>query len=146
MTVPWTQRVLHLTLHPERYTVARFPDNEPPDAGWGAPCDLLSVTCTGEGWTVVGTEDRIPPGGIEEKGWRHLEVRGPLDFGEIGVLASLSSTLADAGVPLFVISSFETDHLLIRESEMERAVDALSSRGHRIVRGSHSPRRGGATR
>ena len=71
-----------------------------------------------------------PTDASAERGWCALEVAGPLDFSLTGVVASLVSPLAEAEVPIFVLSTFETDYLLVRERDLERSVEALAEAGH----------------
>jgi len=68
-----------------------------------------------------------------ERGWRGLEVEGPLAFEEVGVLASLTGTLAKAGVSVFVVSSFETDIVLVKEEKLADARRALEEAGHTFI-------------
>ena len=68
-----------------------------------------------------------------ERGWRALRVRGPLAFEVVGVVASVSTALAAAGVPLFVISTFDTDYVLVKAQSLERAISALRLAGHEVV-------------
>ena len=81
---------------------------------------------------MVCPEARVAPGVRREGGWRCLRVRGPLAFSETGVLASLASPLAAAGVPIFVLSTFDTDYLLIPGDRLETALRALATAGHRL--------------
>jgi hypothetical protein len=59
-----------------------------------------------------------------------VKVEGQLDFALVGILASLTATLAAANVPVFVISTFDTDYILIKEPDLDRAIAALRSAGH----------------
>ncbi len=59
-----------------------------------------------------------------------MKIEGPLDFGEVGVLASLAVPLADAGVSIFVISTFETDYVLVRDDQLKSVRSALAEQGH----------------
>ena len=59
-------------------------------------------------------------------------VRGPLDLSLTGVLASLAAPLAGAGIGLFAVSTYDTDYLLVREVDLDRAVHTLQQAGHRI--------------
>ncbi len=61
-----------------------------------------------------------------------LAVRGPLDVSLTGVLASLATTLADAHVPIFVVSTFDTDLVLVPADRVEAAEVALTDAGHRV--------------
>ena len=73
------------------------------------------------------------PEGIQCEGnWKCLKIRGPIDFSAVGVLTSIVEPLAKAGLGIFAISSFDTDHILVRKRDVERAVRVLSDAGHRI--------------
>ncbi len=61
-----------------------------------------------------------------------MKVEGPFAFDVVGVIASLSAPLADAGLPVFVISTFDTDYLLVKTERLEEAQSVLRSCGHRI--------------
>ena len=74
----------------------------------------------------------MPTDASAERGWCALEVAGPLDFSLTGVVSSLVGPLAEAEVPIFVLSTFETDYLLVRERDLERAVEALTAAGHEV--------------
>jgi hypothetical protein len=87
------------------------------------PDDELSIVCG---------EANIPEGVTCERGWRSAKVQGPLDFGLTGVVASLTTTLADAGVSVFVLSTYDTDYLLVKEDRLDKAIEAPKSLGHVI--------------
>jgi hypothetical protein len=76
--------------------------------------------------SVVCDEGDVPPS-VEraERGWRVLHVAGPIPFETTGVIASLTGALAEAGVPVFVVSTYDTDLVLVKERDLERAVGAL---------------------
>jgi hypothetical protein len=93
---------------------------------------LWSVTVTPDEVSVVSSEDQVPPGVTAERGWRALVVEGPLALDQTGVLASLSKPLAGADIPIFVVSSYSTDYLLVREADLTRAVSALEDSGHQV--------------
>jgi len=98
--------------------------------------DFVSVTGTRDEVSVVCPEDQAPEGATVEAGWRCLKVDGPLDFGLTGVLASLAVPLAEAGVSIFAVSTFDTDYVLVKAEALERAAAALETAGHRVVRES----------
>ena len=81
---------------------------------------------------VCGEAD-VPAEVAAERGFRRLTVRGPLEFSLVGVLASLTAPLAEAGVSIFSISTFDTDHVLVRGADLDRACSALEAAGHRVV-------------
>jgi enamine deaminase RidA (YjgF/YER057c/UK114 family) len=74
----------------------------------------------------------VPPDVPLEPGWRALSVAGPLDLGLTGVLASLAAPLAEAGVPLLAIGTHDTDHLLVKAADLDRALAALAAAGHEV--------------
>ena len=122
-------RTLSLTLLPERLAVCRLEPGAPLPSP-GRDCHLWSVTRTAEEVSVVLPEEDAAPGWKVEPGWRAFQVAGPLDFGLTGVVASLTQPLADAGIPVFVISTFDTDYLLVKEANLERARETLAGAGH----------------
>jgi predicted glycoside hydrolase/deacetylase ChbG (UPF0249 family) len=125
---PWAGRKLELEALPGRYAVCRLPADHPWPSATGAD-GFYSVTRSAGELSVVCPEDRIPAGAHVETGWRCLRVVGPLDLGLVGVLACL---LARGGVSLFSLSTFDTDHLLVREADLERALAALRAAGHTV--------------
>ncbi len=115
----------------ELYAIVRLhPDAGVPD--WVEGGHFWSVTRSDSELSVVCREEDVPPDASAERGWCALEVAGPLDFSLTGVVASLVSPLADAGVPIFVLSTFDTDYLLVREPDLPRAAEALRGAGHMI--------------
>jgi len=63
-----------------------------------------------------------------------LGVKGPLDFALTGILASLTGPLAEAGVSIFSVSTYDTDYLLVAEHDLERGIAALERAGHTVRR------------
>ena len=92
----------------------------------------MSITRTGDELSIVCCQDQVPNDVIAERGWRCVRVAGTLDFSEVGVLKTLVGPLAEAGISIFAISTFETDYLMVREADLERAVAALTEAGHDI--------------
>jgi uncharacterized protein len=108
------------------------PDVEMPRLGETG--SFLTISRTAEELSVVAAESIAFDGFVKESGWRCLKVLGPLAFDEVGVLADLSTTLAKAGVSIVAISTYDTDYLLIKDSALTRAVDALAAAGHEVTR------------
>jgi hypothetical protein len=131
-----------LTLHllPGTFAVCQLPPDTPaPDWITG---DLVSVTRTSEELSVVCEEKGVPPALRKQGSFRRLKVSGPLDFATTGVIAALAGPLADAGISLFPLGTYDTDYLLIRQADLERTVAALRNAGHEIVeRGAQSAER-----
>lgn len=77
------------------------------------------------------TEESIAPSGVPcERGWRALKVLGPLDFSLTGILAALAVPLAEAKIPIFALSTFDTDYVLVKEDQLGAAQVALERAGH----------------
>jgi hypothetical protein len=94
------------------------------------PTEFLSITRTRDELSIVCESSQVPVELAAERGWRCLKVAGPLDFSLVGVLASLAEPLARAGIPIFSISTFDTDYLLVNAAKLEAAIAALESMGH----------------
>jgi hypothetical protein len=121
-----------LTLLPDRLTVCRLDPSDPlPE--WVAGDGFLSITRTATELSIVCAEGLPPVGMRREDGWRALVIDGQLDFGLVGIVAELSGILAAIGVSLFVVSTFDTDYLLVKADALERAIAALRKHGHLVV-------------
>ena len=76
--------------------------------------------------------DRAPSFGQVETPWRCLRIEGKLDFAMVGVLVSVLAPLADARIPVFVNSTFDTDYVLVKTEQFEKAVEVLRGKGHTV--------------
>lgn len=92
-------------------------------------------------FSITKTEDELSvaaPASISiasqkvESGWVCLKVLGPLDFALTGILADISTTLANAGISIFALSTFDTDYILVKSHQLEKAISALVENGHRV--------------
>ena len=119
---------LRLTVLPREFSVCRLPPDEALPS-WVPGLPFWSATRTADELSLVLPADRTPEGWQAEYGWRCLAVQGPLDFSLVGVMARLSTALAAAGVSLFAISTYDTDYLLVRTPDLEKALQALRSAG-----------------
>lgn len=104
---------------------------------------MFSVTRTAQEISVVCDEDEAPAGAEVEAGWSCLEVVGPLDFQMVGVLAVLTRCLANAGVSVFVVSTYDTDLILVRERDLMRSMEELTSAGYVFESCAAPPMRSG---
>ena len=123
-------RSLNLELLAGSFAVCRL-EAEAPVPAWAAG-SFVSLTRTDAELSLVCPEQSVPPGVRAEAGWRCLRVKGPLGFGLTGILASLASPLASSGVSIFVVSTYDTDYLMVQQRDLERALDALRRAGHVI--------------
>lgn len=123
---------LRLLLWPRHFAVCRLaPDAHPPE--WAMRGDLWSVTRSPEELSLVCEQDQVPANVQAERGWRLLQVRGPLDFGLTGILASLTEPLARASISVFAFSTFDTDYLMVREGDLDQAIATLSAARHSVL-------------
>ncbi len=107
-------RRLELSLLPGRFAISKLAPDAPLPA-WAVRGSFSSVTRTCD----------------------DLKVHGPFVLSEVGVLASLATPLADARVSVFVVSTFDTDYLLVTEEQLTSAIVALGGAGHSIHRSEH---------
>jgi len=116
----------------ERLAVCRLTPEAPyPD--WARPGELLALVRTLEELSIVCQERFVPPEVKAERGWRALQVQGPLDFSQVGILASIARPLSDAGISIFAVSTFDTDYVLVKENMLERSLKALSQVGFLVL-------------
>lgn len=123
-----------LTLVVERTTLAvcRLASDAPVPA-WATASDALSaVVRTRDELSIITDESLVPMEVRAERGFLALRIAGTLPFELVGVLASIARPLAQAGISIFAISTFDTDYVLVREHDLAAARDALARAGHTI--------------
>ncbi len=125
---------VELRLLSREYSVCRLPAGSTPPAP-PPTAELYGVTVTAEEVSVVCAAGDEPSEARVEGGWSALRVAGELDFSLVGILSSLTAPLAEAGVSVFALSTFDTDYLLVRTADLRRASKALEARGHVITGG-----------
>jgi len=99
---------------------------------WATADELFSITRAADELSIICRQDAVPEGILCERGWRCWRVAGTIPFAVVGVLASLTAPLAEAGISVFAISTFDTDYLLVKEKDRAAAVEALRGRGHSV--------------
>jgi hypothetical protein len=128
-----------LELLPWPLAVCKLPMDVTPDVP-GHSGEFWSYMLTPEERTLVCLEEivrqSLPPGTQAETGWRALRVAGSLEFSLVGILASIANPLADAGVSIFALSTYDTDYVLVKQLDLERAIGALRAAGFPILRRS----------
>lgn len=120
-----------LTLLPATFAVCRLEPGASIPA-WAITGTFFSITRTTDEFSIVCNQADVPEGVRCERGWRCFKLAGPIPFSTVGVLASLVTPLADAGISVFVISTFDTDYLLVKEGDVEKAVETLCQAGHEV--------------
>jgi uncharacterized protein len=123
---------LRLSVLEERLAVCRL-EPESPVPAWATAAPFFSVTRTPDELSVVCPEERVPPEVASERGWRALRFEGPFEFGQVGVLASVAVPLAESEVSILAIATYDTDYVLVQESQLDLAARALRERGHEVL-------------
>lgn len=120
------QTGLTLSVLPDRLAVALLPpgDGLPDWLDWTDP--LVGATRTGDELSILCREERVPDGVKAERGWRAFRVEGTVDFTLFGVLARIAVPLAQAHVPIFAISTYRTDYVLVKADDLDKAADVLA--------------------
>lgn len=119
------KRNLTLSLMPDSYAVCRLaPDAKVPE--WAYQGGFYSISKTSDELSIV-VDQRYAPAGIKKaENWKGFKIEGPLDFSITGILAALSKTLADNQIPLFCVSTFDTDYILVESKYYEKAKRVLA--------------------
>lgn len=82
---------------------------------------------------VCKTED-VPARTLQrEDGWQGFYIDGTLDFSLVGILSRIAGLLADQGISIFALSTYNTDYVLVKKADFSRAMDILSRNGYNIV-------------
>jgi hypothetical protein len=134
-TTPRSQRPrLPLELLPDTLAICRL------DAAAAVPewahgsSPFLTISRTPEELSITVVESAVPAGVRCERPYRALRVRGPLPLDLVGILAAIADPLAEAGLSIFAISTFDTDYVLVKAADLEAAVRALGRAGHQVRR------------
>ncbi len=120
-----------LTILPEIFSICRL-DRESGIPDWTLAGSFCSLTRSAEELSLVSPQTQVPEGILRDAGWRCLKVEGPLDLAEVGVLASLTGPLAQEGISVFAVSTYDTDYLLVKGGNLKKAIMVLSQNGHQI--------------
>ncbi|MFJ6199491.1 ACT domain-containing protein [Micromonospora sp. NPDC092111] len=129
--------MLDLALLPGEYAVCRLPADTPLSPRlWAEPgtSDVVTVSWTADGISVICPAGRAPAGADVETDWRCLRVVGPLDVAVTGTLATLVDPLTAARVSVVAFSTYDTDHVLVPAVRLGAATAALEAAGHRVLR------------
>ena len=99
---------------------------------WATGASFFSVTRTEDELSVVCAEAYVPEVVTRERSWRALKLEGPFELSTVGILSSVATPLAGAGTSIFAVSTFDTDYVLVREEQLDLAVDTLREHGHKV--------------
>ena len=128
------KKKLNLEVSPETLAICRLEPNATIPS-WAVSSSFFSTTRTPEELSIVCSQDDVPQTIKAEREWCSLKVQGTLDFELTGILASLTEPLAANDISVFSISTFDTDYLLIRRSDLAYTIEILTKAGHQIKNG-----------
>jgi len=123
---------LKLSLLPQTYAICSFP----PDCAFPelpGTSSILSITKTAKETTIVCDENTIPGDCQKSENWKCIKVEGSFDLDAIGVIAGISKPLARSKISIFVVSTYDTDYVLINAKDIDKAVSCLSKCGHKFI-------------
>jgi hypothetical protein len=114
------------------YAVSRLnADNPFPD--WADGPGFVTLTRTDDELSIVCLQDRVPETVKQDRDWTCFKFIGPFAFGETGIVLSVVRPLSENGIGIFVASTFDGDHLLVKSEDVAAALRLLSAAGHRVV-------------
>lgn len=125
---------LPLELLPDTLAICRLEPSAavPTWAESGSP--FLTLSRTADELSIITVGSAVPADVPCERDYRAFRVRGPLPLDLIGILAAIADPLADVGLSIFAISTFDTDYVLVKDRDLEAAIDALERAGHQVRR------------
>lgn len=96
--------------------------------------ELYFIGKTDEELSLVCKTEDTPADTIErDDGWKGFRIQGVLDFSLIGILSKLSGILAEHKIGIFAVSTFNTDYILVKEENFDRALDVLTAEGYTVI-------------
>ena len=130
--MPETARPYTIWRMTGRYAVCRL-DAQSPLPPWATQGDFWSVTRTHDELSVVCHQELVPTDITATPDWVLFQVAGPFDFDVTGVLATLSTALAQAEVVVLALATYDTDYLLVKAAQAAQAEAALRGQGHQVI-------------
>lgn len=122
---------LEIRTVPGRYAVSRLDaDTILPD--WLQGIGFKAVVYSEDETTLVCLEERVPPDITSERGWACLRTMGPFPFDAAGVVASLIAPLSNNAIGVFVVCTFDGEHVLVPYKKLNAAIEYLEAAGHTV--------------
>ena len=121
---------MELQIMPQAMTVCRVAS----EAELRLDGELVFIGKTDEEYSLVCPTAVVPENTLErEDGWRCFRIQGVLDFSLIGILAKISTILAENRIGIFVVSTFNTDYVLVKAENLDRAMGLLAAAGYSVT-------------
>ena len=117
---------------PGSFSVCRLPAQATVPE-WALHDSFFSITRTADELSIVCPQAQVPADVHHENDWACLKLEGPFPFSETGILTSFVQPLSDRAIPIFAMSTFDTDYILVKHAWMDKAVDVLEEAGHQFL-------------
>ena len=117
---------------PGPYVVVRFPPDEPVPT-WASKGEFTSISRSLDELSIVCPAENLPHDVEAKLHWICLRLEGPFAFSLTGVLLAFIEPLSSKGIPIFAVSTYDTDYVLIQEEWIGEALNALRQAGHQLV-------------
>ncbi len=117
---------------PGLYAIVRLDPNSPVP-NWATMGDFASITRTADELSIVCPLTNLPPDVQSQLSWICLKLEGPFPFSQTGILLSFIAPLSNNRIPIFAISTFDTDYVLVPEESAGQALKMLSDAGHQLI-------------
>jgi len=128
----WSEQTLTLAEYPEKLAIVKLPPGaEVPR--WAESSSLFSVTATAYETSRICAGRSVPTKTPSIHPLKAFRVVGRVEEGTVGVLAALLLPLAEAGIPAYPFSTYETDWVMVRVVDVERAAEAWHDQGHTVT-------------
>ena len=124
---------MRLTRLPDDYAVARLGPAASVPPGFLDGAGFRTVSRTDDELSLVGPSASMPDADTVETGWTAFKLHGPFAFTETGIVAGLAAALAEAELGIFVISTFDTDYILVKTGDAQQATEAWRAQGHTVT-------------
>jgi hypothetical protein len=123
---------MKLSLLTGKFAVCRL-EKSAPIPEWLKESTFCSISRTFDELSFVCSQESIPVSIKCNKDWRCFQVEGPIPFSSTGIIASLTAPLADAKIPIFVFSTYNTDYFMVKDADLDKAISTLGAEGHTVM-------------
>ena len=125
---------LNLLVLKDFYAICRF-DKEASVPQWIIKSDFYNITKTPDELSLVCNQDLIKTSEttLIDKNWRCIKIDNLLDLSLTGIIAEISKILKESKIPIFTISTYNTDYIFVKDQKLENAIECLKKNGHHIT-------------
>ncbi|MEG0857198.1 MAG: ACT domain-containing protein [Terrisporobacter sp.] len=123
---------LTLKLLDRVYAVCRLDKGQPVEQ-WALEGDFSSITKTEDEISLVCLDNKVPSHIKHEGNLRTLKIEGPLDFSLVGILSKISTLMSNKNIPIFAMSTYDTDYILIKNDEINKAIEILEQNNYNVI-------------